>query len=117
VSNTSCIENVSSNWHLYLQTERKLLTSLIGALGFVIDKVSSSCQMGFTDLFFTLVLSFCNTIETRNDVRNREQCTHTQSWRDYADKRKKEQRIGIVPACRGEGQHMDHCLLRRGMRG
>jgi hypothetical protein len=62
-------------------------------------------------------LSFCNTIETRNDVRNREQCTHTQSWRDYADKRKKEQRIGIVPACRGEGQHMDHCLLRRGMRG
>jgi hypothetical protein len=35
------------------------LTSFRARLGSVTVRVSSSCQMGFTDLFFTLVLSFC----------------------------------------------------------
>lgn len=46
------------------------LTSLIGAIGFMIDKVSSSCQIGFTDFFFTLVFTFCNMIKTQNSVRH-----------------------------------------------
>ena len=65
----------------YQDTRNNLLTSLSGSLEFVTVKVSSSCQMGLTDLFFTLVFSFCrikqNIVQIRTvylQSNSKEQC-------------------------------------------